>query len=167
MLMLTKKKEGENSGKREGEEGEQKNKQQFYVMKRYKKKSERDLSLSLNIVPHPFLVPLRYFAQTETKCFLFMDYVEGGEFFRRLRQNDNNNNNNNNNNNDNNNIVMNYNPQNEILACFYGAEICCALEYLHKNDIFGVLNPRHILLNQEVRFHFSMYCHMIFNIIVI
>jgi serine/threonine protein kinase len=44
--------------------------------------TERDVLLKLN---HPFLVGARFSFTTDTKVFLVMDYVPGGELFQRLR----------------------------------------------------------------------------------
>ena len=45
-------------------------------------KTERDLMMKLH---HPFIVSLRFAFQSETKLFLVMDFLSGGELFFHLR----------------------------------------------------------------------------------
>jgi p70 ribosomal S6 kinase len=46
-------------------------------------KSERDV---LTKVTHPFVVSLQYAFQTETKLYLVMDFLRGGELFFHLKR---------------------------------------------------------------------------------
>lgn len=58
-----------------------------------------------------------------------MDFINGGELFRRLRKNG---------------------PFDEETSKFYIAEIMCAIDYLHKkNIIYRDLKPENVLLDSE------------------
>ena len=73
--------------------------------------AERSILRSVN---HPFMINLRYAFQTETKLYLVLDYVNGGELFfhlQRARRFD------------------------ETRARFYAAEVVLVLEYLHSCGI--------------------------------
>ena len=83
-------------------------------------RAERDV---LEAVRHPFIVNLRFAFQSETKLYLVLDFISGGELFTRL-----------------NNSKDNALP---IKDCrFYAAEIVLAIEHLHKlNIIYRDLKP--------------------------
>lgn len=83
----------------------------------------------LQMLHHPFLVNLYYSFQTETKLYLIMDFINGGEMFFHL--------------------------QKEKMfslerVTFYGAEICLALSHLHESGIvYRDLKPENLLLTNE------------------
>ncbi|CEP17851.1 hypothetical protein [Parasitella parasitica] len=110
----------------------------YYAIKALSKKSlvtkcqvehannERDV---LGSVSHPFLVKLWGSFQSETHVFLVMDYIPGGELFRRLRK-------------------EKKFPEDE--ARFYAAEVVLAIEYLHGVDIaYRDLKPENILIDRQ------------------
>lgn len=81
----------------------------------------------LGSVSHPFIVKLWGTFQTESHVFLVMDYVPGGELFRRLR---------------------NHKGFPEEEAKFYAAEVMLALDYLHLQNIaYRDLKPENILID--------------------
>lgn len=77
---------------------------------------------------HPFIVHLNCAFQTNTKIYLVMEYLSGGDLYHLLRKN----------------VRLN-----EESACFYIAEVILALDYLHKemNLIYRDLKPENILLS--------------------
>jgi tRNA A-37 threonylcarbamoyl transferase component Bud32 len=86
-------------------------------------KSERDI---LTKIQHPFLVSLQFAFQSETKLFLIMDFLAGGELFLHLRRRG---------------LISEHEVQ------FYAGEIILALEFLHsKSIIHRDLKPENILL---------------------
>lgn len=89
-------------------------------------KAERKILEATN---HPFLMSLRYAFQTETKLYLVLDYISGGELFfhlkkrRRFRE-----------------------PEAQLMV----AEVGMALGHLHSLDvIYRDLKPENILLDHE------------------
>lgn len=87
--------------------------------------NEREI---LGSVSHPFIVKLWGTFQSESHVFLVMDYVPGGELFRRLHKN----------------------KFSEEEAKFYAAEVMLALEYLHSNQIaYRDLKPENILIDRH------------------
>ncbi|KAI8145384.1 kinase-like domain-containing protein [Fennellomyces sp. T-0311] len=83
----------------------------------------------LNKVNHPFLVNLIESFQDDSHLFFVMEYVQGGELFRILRQ---------------------QKQFSEETTKFYAAEVILALEYLHERDIaYRDLKPENILLDSE------------------
>ncbi|EAX94066.1 AGC family protein kinase [Trichomonas vaginalis G3] len=88
--------------------------------------TERDVLLKIN---HPFLVSARYAFQTETKIFLVLDYVQGGELFSRLREE---------------------RKFVEERARYYIAELAHAIGYLHSMGIcHRDLKPENILFDKD------------------
>ena len=80
-------------------------------------------------IDHPFLVSLRYAFQTKTKLYMVMDFFLGGELFFHLQKEE---------------------RFSENRARFYAAEICLAIECLHRNDItYRDLKPENILLDHD------------------
>merc|ERR1712228_918447 len=80
-------------------------------------------------IDHPFLVSLRYAFQTKTKLFMVMDFFNGGELFFH---------------------IQNEGKFSEKRARFYSAEICLAIECLHRNEItYRDLKPENILLSHD------------------
>ena len=73
--------------------------------------AERSILRSVN---HPFMINLRYAFQTETKLYLVLDYVNGGELFFHLQR---------------------AKRFDETRARFYAAEVVLVLEYLHSCGI--------------------------------
>lgn len=63
---------------------------------------------------HPFIAQLVGYFESPTQAHLLLEYVLGGELYRRLR------------------AVLRFN---EDVTLFYGSEILLALRYLHLNDI--------------------------------
>jgi len=89
-------------------------------------KAEREI---LEEIKHPFLMGLHYAFQTETKLYLVMDYLTGGELFFHLK---------------------NERRFSNGRAKFYAAEIALGLGHLHsKNIIYRDLKPENILLDAE------------------
>lgn len=87
-------------------------------------KSERDI---LTRLQHPFIVQLHFAFQSESKLFLVMDFLGGGELFHLLRQRG---------------LIL----EGEIR--FYLAEMTLAIEFLHQNNILHRdLKPENVLLN--------------------
>ena len=74
-------------------------------------KSERDI---LTKIQHPFVVQLHYAFQSESKLFLVMDFLSGGELFYHLRRRG---------------IIL----EKEVL--FYLAEMIVAIEFLHNKGL--------------------------------
>mmetsp|Transcript_4048 Transcript_4048/g.11417 ORF Transcript_4048/g.11417 Transcript_4048/m.11417 type:complete len:460 (-) Transcript_4048:494-1873(-) len=78
-------------------------------------------------IHHPFIVNLLATFQDETRLYLVLEYVNGGELFSRLR---------------------NEGRLPELEARFDSAEICLAFEYLHsKNVIYRDLKPENVMLD--------------------
>ncbi|KZW01511.1 Pkinase-domain-containing protein [Exidia glandulosa HHB12029] len=78
-------------------------------------------------VNNPFIVPLKFSFQSETKLYLVLAFVNGGELFRHLQ---------------------NEGRFNEERSRFYCAELLLALEHLHDfNVIYRDLKPENILLD--------------------
>lgn len=78
---------------------------------------------------HPFIVSMAYAFKTNTKLTFVLDYCPGGELFFYLQQ------------------VRRFK---EDAAMFYSANICVAIEYLHKiNVIYRDLKPENILVGRD------------------
>lgn len=89
-------------------------------------KSERDI---LTKVHHPFLVTLEFAFQTETKLFLVMNFLAGGELFLHLRRRG---------------LILEKEVQ------FYLAEMILAIDFLHnKGVIHRDLKPENVLLRED------------------
>eukprot|EP01036_Dinobryon_divergens_P028029 gene28029-36911_t len=89
-------------------------------------KSERDI---LTRLQHPFIVQLHFAFQSESKLFLVMDFLGGGELFHLLRQRG---------------LIL----ESEIR--FYLAEMVQAIEFLHNHNILHRdLKPENVLLNSD------------------
>ena len=83
----------------------------------------------LESIQHPFIVNLRYAFQTETKLYLVMDYIAGGELFQRLDTIPSH--------------QLNYND-----CKFYAAQLVLAIEHLHSQSIiYRDLKPENVLLD--------------------
>jgi len=77
---------------------------------------------------HPFVVSLQFAFQTKEKLFFVMDFCSGGDFFHYLQ------------------LKHRFS---ERVTRFYAAEICLALEALHKCDIIHRdLKPENILIDK-------------------
>jgi len=88
-------------------------------------KTERHI---LGNVVHPFICSLRYAFQDQSKLFMVLDFFNGGELFFHL----------------------NKGRFPEARTRFYIAEICLAIEHLHKNDIlYRDLKPENVLLDSD------------------
>ena len=74
-------------------------------------KSERDILTRLH---HPFIVQLHFAFQSDSKLFLVMDFLAGGELFHLLRQRG---------------LIL------ETEIRFYLAEMVLAIEFLHSHNI--------------------------------
>ncbi|KAH0793429.1 AGC family protein kinase [Histomonas meleagridis] len=78
---------------------------------------------------HPFLVCAHYTFQTETKIFMILDYVPGGELFNRLKEEG---------------------KFNESRAKLYAAEILLGLGHLHSLGIlYRDLKPENVLVDAK------------------
>ncbi|PVU90827.1 hypothetical protein BB559_004420 [Furculomyces boomerangus] len=89
-------------------------------------KTERNI---LELVQHPFIVKLYYAFQSNSRLYLIMDYISGGELFFHMAKER---------------IFI------ENHAVFYAAEIVVALGHLHKlGIIYRDLKPENILLNSD------------------
>ena len=89
-------------------------------------KSERDI---LTKVSHPFIVSLYFAFQSETKLFLVMEFLQGGELFFHLRMKG---------------IIL------EKEAKFYLGELVLAIEFLHNNGVIHRdLKPENVLLRND------------------
>lgn len=88
--------------------------------------TERDVLLKAN---HPFIVSAKYCFQTETKIFLVLDYVAGGELFARLREE---------------------HKFSQDRAKFYIGELLLAIGYLHSiGVVHRDLKPENILFDKD------------------
>jgi len=83
----------------------------------------------LQKIQHPFIVKLHYAFQTDTKLYMILDYINGGELFFHLKR-------------------EGRFPESRVQL--YAAEIVMALSHLHALDIvYRDLKPENILLNSE------------------
>jgi len=111
---------------------------EYYALKRLNKrhivkykqvnhiKSER---LLLGEIDHPFIVKLYASFQDSSYLYLLMEYVNGGELFKHLRQRGRFSNN---------------------TTKFYAAQVALAFEYLHDRDIiYRDLKPENVLLDSK------------------
>ena len=79
---------------------------------------------------HPFIMGLEFAFQDNQRLYLIMEFVNGGELFFHLKQ-----------------VKGGFN---EDRARFYAAEICLALEYLHKSGVvYRDLKPENVLVDNE------------------
>lgn len=86
--------------------------------------AERSVLAQIN---NPFIVPLKFSFQSETKLYLVLAFVNGGELFYHLTQ------------------LGHFHIN---VARFFAAELLCALECLHGfNVIYRDLKPENILLD--------------------
>lgn len=77
----------------------------------------------------PFIVKLHYAFQTDAKLYFVMDFCNGGELFTCLRKDT---------------------KFTERRACFYAAQLVCALNTLHENGIiYRDLKPENVLLTDK------------------
>lgn len=82
----------------------------------------------MSSVDHPFIVPLRFAFQTQTKLVMISDYMCGGEIFFHLKK---------------------FRSFSEAMVRFYAAELVSALGHLHAKDvIYRDLKPENILLDE-------------------
>jgi len=78
---------------------------------------------------HPFLISLKYSFTTEDRLCFVMEYVNGGELFFHLNKEK---------------------QFSEERTKFYGAEIICAIDYLHKRGvIYRDLKLENLLLDKD------------------
>ncbi|CCA67867.1 probable Serine/threonine-protein kinase gad8 [Serendipita indica DSM 11827] len=85
--------------------------------------------LVLTKVSSPFIVPLKWSFQSESKLYLVLSYVNGGELFHHLQREQ---------------------KFNEERSRFYAAELLLALEHLHSlNIVYRDLKPENILLDMS------------------
>ncbi|PVU91563.1 hypothetical protein BB561_004335 [Smittium simulii] len=111
----------------------------FFAMKALKKASillhRRQIAFAkaertiLELVQHPFIVKLYYAFQSNSRLYLIMDYISGGELFYHMSKER---------------IFT------DEQASFYVAEIAIALDHLHSlGIIYRDLKPENILLNSN------------------
>eukprot|EP00112_Aurelia_sp_Birch-Aquarium-sp1_P001332 Seg1140.2 transcript_id=Seg1140.2/GoldUCD/mRNA.D3Y31 product="RAC-gamma serine/threonine-protein kinase" protein_id=Seg1140.2/GoldUCD/D3Y31 len=118
--------------------GKDKGTREIFAIKILKKevilqKDEVEHTLTENRVlqsaKHPFLTQLRYSFQTKDRLCFVMEYVNGGELFFHLSRE---------------------RVFSEERSRFYGAEITCALKYLHeRNIVYRDLKLENLLLDSE------------------
>eukprot|EP00794_Sanderia_malayensis_P017666 gene17666-19427_t len=83
----------------------------------------------LQSAKHPFLTQLRFSFQTKDRLCFVMEYVNGGELFFHLSRE---------------------RVFSEERSRFYGAEITCALKYIHeRNIVYRDLKLENLLLDRE------------------
>lgn len=93
---------------------------QRYIM------GERDI---LTQMDHPFIVRLKCALQTQSRLFLVMEYLPGGELLKHIREEG---------------------LLNEDQTAFYVGECVLALEYLHsRNIVHRDLKPENVLLDMD------------------
>ncbi|KAI6190555.1 Ribosomal protein S6 kinase alpha-2, protein [Aphelenchoides bicaudatus] len=93
---------------------------------RERSKTERDVLVKMI---HPFIVKLHYAFQTDSKFYLVMDFMRGGDLFTRMSEEG---------------------MFKEDHARFYLAELTLALGHLHAAGIvYRDLKPENILLDEE------------------
>nr|XP_022900120.1 serine/threonine-protein kinase greatwall [Onthophagus taurus] len=84
---------------------------------------------ALALTKSPFCVQLYYSLQTDTSVYLVMEYMVGGDLKSLLSV---------------------YGFFDETMAAFYVAEVCLALQYLHKHNIIHRdIKPDNMLLSKE------------------
>jgi len=89
-------------------------------------KSEKQI---LQQIDHPFIVHLRYAFQTDTKLYLVLDFLSGGELFFHLSK------------------EVKFDVER---ARFYCAELVLAIGHLHSKDIiYRDLKPENVVLDGE------------------
>ncbi|KAJ1971095.1 hypothetical protein H4R35_005469 [Dimargaris xerosporica] len=112
---------------------------QYFAMKTVHKgrlaQCERDVAFTkaertiLEDVKHPFIVQLFYAFQTETKLYLILEYVSGGELFHHMNTE---------------------RLFTERVARFFVAELVLALEHLHAlGIIYRDLKPENCLIDRD------------------
>ena len=112
-------------------------KSKFYAMKVIRKTAIIENNLKENIVleknilqtnHHPFIVTLYYAFQNAKSIYLVMEYLSGGDIFNLLRR---------------------QKKFTEDTARFYLAEVCLAVDYLHRemNLIYRDLKPENIWIH--------------------
>jgi len=83
----------------------------------------------LEVLDHPLLVKLHFAFQDETKLFMGMDYVPGGDLFYHLKR---------------------FGAFNEHYVQFYAAELSLALQYLHELGIvYRDVKPENVILDAD------------------
>ena len=91
--------------------------------------SERDI---LRDVQHPFLVRMHFAFQTERKLYMVTDYYPGGNLYAHVQR------------------AKRSGGFDEVRARFYAAELCLALEHLHKNHVvYRDMKLENILMDME------------------
>ncbi|EJS44600.1 YBR028C [Saccharomyces arboricola H-6] len=83
----------------------------------------------LSEIEHPNIVKLFYSFHDNSKLYLLLQYIPGGELFYHLKE---------------------HGTLDETTVSFYAAEISCALRFLHtKGVVYRDLKPENCLLNQR------------------
>lgn len=91
----------------------------------------------LQKIQHPFIVKLHYAFQTDTKLYMILDYINGGELFSHLKREG---------------------RFSEERVRLYAAEIVLVLAHLHSLDIvYRDLKPENILVNSDGTTYFYFY----------
>jgi hypothetical protein len=92
-------------------------------------KNERRILNKLKKLSNPFIINLHQTFQDPHKVYMLFDYCNGGELFFHLQK---------------------YGRFSEDMVRFYAAEIYCAIQHLHKNNIiFRDLKPENIVLDSN------------------
>eukprot|EP01029_Cantina_marsupialis_P031470 TRINITY_DN907_c0_g2_i1.p1 TRINITY_DN907_c0_g2~~TRINITY_DN907_c0_g2_i1.p1 ORF type:complete len:401 (+),score=59.56 TRINITY_DN907_c0_g2_i1:85-1203(+) len=83
----------------------------------------------LSNISHPFIVSLRFAFQTDHKLYMVFDFFNGGEIYHYLSR-------------------LGCFPEDR--SRFYAAQIVCALDYLHKqNIVYRDLKPENLILDSS------------------
>ncbi|OXA59248.1 cAMP-dependent protein kinase catalytic subunit [Folsomia candida] len=90
-------------------------------------RNERDMLLAVR--GHPFIVDLKWYGKDTYNVYFLMEFAAGGELYSYLHK------------------AGQFSPE---TCAFYAAEIVCALDFMHANDIaHRDLKPENLLLDQD------------------
>lgn len=99
------------------------------ICEKFKQKNAVNQYKILRSIDHPFVNCLEECRQDEANLYYLTKFVKGGEVFRHL-------------------IQKRRLPENDVR--FIAAQIACALDHLHKNDIiYRSLVPENVLIGED------------------
>ncbi|KAF2443365.1 kinase-like protein, partial [Karstenula rhodostoma CBS 690.94] len=106
----------------------QKTSKRLYTMRRIKRTEPFVLSPAAKDIHHPFITHLAFTNEVPNNLYLVSPFVSGGHLFTHLQQ-----------------------PRQFDVdtSRFYAAEIVCALEYMHTQDIFCWVKAENIMLDSS------------------